>query len=94
MTAIFPVPLHALPRGAVAVIDSLHTPNDEGDREVLLRLIELGFLPGEVVRVVARAAAGREPLAVRLGNQSTFALRRREAALVQVRTHDAAEAAA
>lgn len=78
------MPLHQLARGARATIVSLHTPQDAGDREVLLRLIEIGFLPGETVRVVARAAGGKEPIAVRLGGQATFALRRREAELVQV----------
>jgi ferrous iron transport protein A len=83
------VPLHALPRGARGTIVSLHKPRDTGDREVLLRLIEIGFLPGEPVRVIARAGAGREPIAVRLGGQATFALRRGEAALVQVQPVEA-----
>nr|WP_284144069.1 FeoA family protein [Ottowia testudinis] len=74
-----------MPMGARAVIDQLHTPANADDREVLLRLIEIGFLPGETVRVVAKARTGREPVAVRLGGQSTFALREREAALVRVR---------
>lgn len=89
MPAVSSVPLHDLPRGACAVIDNLHTPTEASDREVLLRLMELGFLPGEPVRVVARAGVGREPMAVRLGNLSTFALRRREAALVNVRAERA-----
>lgn len=79
------LPLHALPRGAAGVIEYLHQPTEGADRELLLRLIELGFLPGEPVRIVARARADGEPVAVRLGDQSTFALRRREAALVAVR---------
>jgi ferrous iron transport protein A len=78
------VALHALPRGASARIAHLLPPGDLAEREVLLRLIEIGFLPGESVRVVAKARAGSEPIAVRLGGQSTFALRAREAALVQV----------
>ena len=82
------VPLHDLPRGARGTIAHLHTPQDAGDREVLLRLIELGFLPGESVHMVARAAAGAEPVAVRVGEQATFALRRREAALVHVQTQE------
>jgi ferrous iron transport protein A len=47
------------------------------------RLEELGFLPGERVRVLARPAGG-EPLSVRVGH-STYALRRQEAACVRVR---------
>ena len=46
-------------------------------------LAELGFLPGERVRVVARGVPGGTPLAVRIGN-STFALRLIEARSVQV----------
>lgn len=46
-------------------------------------LAEIGFLPGESVRVIARGAPGGDPLVVRIGD-STFALRRAEAACVQV----------
>lgn len=49
----------------------------------LRRLADLGFVPGEYVRVVARGVVGGEPLAVRIG-RSTFALRRHEAACVRV----------
>jgi ferrous iron transport protein A len=47
------------------------------------RLAELGFLPGEAVRIVARGLMARAPLAVRIGT-STFALRLFEAACVRV----------
>jgi ferrous iron transport protein A len=46
------------------------------------RLVEIGFLPGEPVRIIARAP-GDEPIAVRLG-RSTFALRGFEAAFVEI----------
>jgi ferrous iron transport protein A len=45
-------------------------------------LAEIGFLPGERVSVRARSLGG-DPLVVRIGT-STFALRRAEAACVQV----------
>jgi ferrous iron transport protein A len=51
--------------------------------ELLRRLGEIGFLPGERVRVLARGVPGGTPLAVRVGT-STFALRRLEARCVQV----------
>lgn len=54
----------------------------------MLRLLEIGFLPGEPVRLMACGPTGRDPLAVRVG-QSTFALRRHEAALVQVTAQQA-----
>ena len=85
--------LNQLPRRARAVIEHLHMPADVADRSLLLRLIELGFLPGETVRIVARAGLGGEPIAVRLGGQSTFALRAREAALIGVRPLSGAETA-
>ena len=46
-------------------------------------LEEIGFLPGERVMVMTRALPGGDPLVVRVGS-STFALRRVEAACVQV----------
>jgi len=47
------------------------------------RLAELGFLPGEAVRIVARGLVAREPIAVRIGT-GTFALRLFEAACIRV----------
>ena len=46
-------------------------------------LESLGFLPGEAVTIVARGRPGNEPLAIRVGD-STFALRRAEAACIEV----------
>ncbi len=45
-------------------------------------LHELGFIPGETVQLMARAAGG-DPLVIRVGN-STFALRVAEAACIQI----------
>jgi ferrous iron transport protein A len=56
---------------------------EKDDDELALRLTEIGFVPGEAVRIVASGVPGREPLAVRLGH-TTFALRRHEAAFVRV----------
>jgi len=47
------------------------------------RLAELGFLPGEAVRIVARGLMSRAPIAVRIGT-GTFALRLFEAACIRV----------
>ena len=46
-------------------------------------LEEIGFIAGEQVTLMARALPGGDPLVVRVG-QSTFALRRAEAACVEV----------
>ncbi len=59
-------------------------PADPGlGMDLARRLMELGFVPGETVRMLKRGVPGGEPLAVRVG-QSTFALRRFEAALISV----------
>ena len=58
---------------------------EDGDESLLLRLMEIGFLPGESVRIVATGFPGPDPLAVRVG-QATFALRRHEASKVLVET--------
>jgi ferrous iron transport protein A len=81
-------PLSALPRGTRAVIERLHDDGfslgDAGNSSVAHRLLELGFVPGAEVEVVETMWPGADPLAVRVRG-STFALRRREAALVLVR---------
>lgn len=50
-------------------------------------LEEIGFLVGERVMLMTRGLPGGDPLAVRIG-QSTFALRRAEAACVLVEPAD------
>ena len=72
-----------LPLRTDAWVQGLHMEAAAHDGDLLLRLLEIGFLPGETVRVVARGGLGAGPIAVRVG-QATFALRRGEAALVQV----------
>ena len=51
--------------------------------DVSRRLMELGFVPGELVRVLKRAVPGGDPIAVKVGD-ATFALRRFEAALISI----------
>ncbi|MDP2255800.1 MAG: FeoA family protein [Polaromonas sp.] len=75
--------LHELPRRISARVVRLMPAVDTEDGEVLLRLLEIGFLPGELVRVMARGFPGGDPVAVRVG-QTTFALRSHEAALIRV----------
>jgi ferrous iron transport protein A len=52
------------------------------DERVTLRLRELGFLPGTVIKVIGVGILGRDPLAV-LVSGSKFALRRAEAAKIK-----------
>ncbi|MDR2154699.1 MAG: ferrous iron transport protein A [Burkholderiaceae bacterium] len=77
------ISLHQLPSHRWATVLDVERPDAPEDRELALRLVEIGFVPGEAVRIVASGVPGREPLAVRLGH-TTFALRRREAALIRV----------
>ena len=76
--------LHQLACQIPAVVVGMNPSRDDEERGVALRLLEIGFLPGEAVRVIAHGFPGHDPLAVRVGH-TTFALRSHEAALVQVR---------
>ncbi|WP_133478530.1 FeoA family protein [Cognatilysobacter segetis] len=66
--------------GATVVAVDDASPNDS----VARRLRELGFVAGERVEVVAAGPFGAEPLLVQVG-YTRFALRRREAARIEVR---------
>lgn len=73
--------LDALKAGQSATVIHL-APAQSGGADVPRRLMELGFVPGERIRMLKRGVTGG-PLAVKVG-QSTFALRRFEAALVSI----------
>lgn len=73
--------LDAAPTGQAAVVQSVNAP--PGAPEWATWLEEIGFIPGERVMVMARGLPGGNPLVVRVGN-STFALRRAEAACIQI----------
>jgi ferrous iron transport protein A len=77
------ITLGALAKDCSATITSLRMPENQAVAEHVERLMELGFLPGERVRVVAKGFPSGEPIAVRIG-QATFALRRFEAELIAV----------
>ena len=77
------VSLDKLPSNQWATVIDVLLPDATDDRELVLRLAEIGFVPGEAVRIVANGVPGREPLAVRLGH-TTFALRRHEASFIRV----------
>ena len=76
-----------LPLGTLARVVAVRPAQDGHDRELSQRLLEIGFVEGEPVRVIAHGHPGREPIAVRIGG-TTFALRRFEAERVLV-THGA-----
>lgn len=72
-----------LPAGVSARVVRVAASDATAPVELTKRLAELGFLPGERVRIVSRGWLAREPLAVRIGT-GTFALRLFEAECVRV----------
>lgn len=68
----------------VHIVEDAHV-----DDPIARRLRDLGFVPGEVVRVVARAPLGGDPMLIQIGS-TRFALRRQEAARVSVQVEAAA----
>ena len=77
------IPLMELRPGASARVVCVSAADSKAPADVGRRLAELGFLPGEAVRIVARGLMARAPIAVRIGT-GTFALRLFEAACVRV----------
>lgn len=77
------MPLADLAIGTTARVVSVSAGDSTGAGDLGRRLAEIGFLPGEKLRIVARGLMGREPLAVRIGT-GTFALRLFEAACIRV----------
>jgi len=69
--------------GTRARVVSVTAVDAAAPAELGRRLAELGFLPGEAVRIVARGMMARAPIAVRIGT-GTFALRLFEAACIRV----------
>ena len=75
--------LNDLPDDAHATVTRVLPASDDVDAASLRRLAEIGFIPGEPVRMLRRGPGGREPLAVLIGD-TMFGLRRLEAQCVEV----------
>jgi len=75
--------LSHLKKGDSASVIGMMEGGGEEHAAMRRRLLELGFVEGETIRIIAESFPQRDPIAVRLGN-TTFALRRHEAALVRV----------
>ena len=75
--------LNHLPDGARATVARVVSASPDVDAVALRRLGELGFIPGEPVRLLRRGPGGREPIAVLVG-ETMFALRLLEAQCVEV----------
>ncbi|HEX7639076.1 MAG TPA: FeoA family protein [Burkholderiaceae bacterium] len=85
------VPLTSLPRHATGLVAGVRLPaeaeRDPASERMALRLMEIGFVQGARLRVVAFGQPGNDPIGVRVGGRggmSTFALRRQEAGCVWV----------
>ena len=88
------VPLTRLARDATGTVAGVRLAppggaavSDPALERMALRLIEIGFVQGERLRVVAFGQPGADPIGVRIGGRggnSTFALRRQEAGCVWV----------
>jgi len=79
-----PLSLLALPLQQTATVLHLTAPVDMPiEPKLLVRLGELGFLPGEQITVLRRGPGGREPIAVQIGD-TIFALRTLEASCISV----------
>ena len=83
MTTHAVVALTELANGQRGVIARVQAIGDLVDAATVQRLSELGFLPGEPVRLLQRGPGGREPIAVQVGD-TLFALRFVEAHCVDV----------
>ena len=88
------VQLTKLARNATGTVAGVrvHAPGVDGelhpaDERMALRLMEIGFVQGATLRVIAFGQPGDDPIGVRVGGRggvSTFALRRQEASCVWV----------
>lgn len=78
-----PSRLSTLRPGDVALVLGVDAPGAGTAVALARRLLELGFVAGERLEVLAEAYPGRDPFVVRIG-QTTLALRRREAEIVRV----------
>lgn len=79
--------LSELPKGSPAVVDGVDDAHAADP--IAQRLRDLGFVDGEPVRVVAIGPMGGDPVLIQIGS-TRFALRRAEAARVNVRVEVAA----
>ena len=73
--------LSELPRFASGIVRSVEPLT--ADDAIARRLADLGFVPGETVRLIAHGPVGGDPLLVQVGF-TRFALRRSEAARVHL----------
>jgi ferrous iron transport protein A len=87
------MPLGLAQRGFRGRIHAIHVSEDGHGlpaAELESRLLELGFTEGAEVRILHEGPFGRDPIAVRV-NDTTIALRRREAMAILVTSLERSE---
>lgn len=84
-TSLHPLTLDQAELGQTFRVDAIHAPHTAPEWSRWLE--EIGFIPGEQVTLMAKGIPGGDPLVIRVG-QSTFALRRAEAACVRITDKD------
>ncbi|HCK82868.1 MAG TPA: hypothetical protein DIC59_15565, partial [Candidatus Competibacteraceae bacterium] len=72
-------PLSQMRRGGVGRILAVRGSADKDQRDIERGLLEMGFVEGAAVEVLHYGFLGRDPLAVRINQTMTVALRRRAA---------------
>ena len=77
------ISLADLPLQQLATVCEVSRPTSPEDQALVQRLVEIGFVPGERIKIIAVGHPGREPIAVRVGH-TTFAMRRFEADYIRV----------
>lgn len=75
-------------RGRVQAIEVLPHHGDLPEGELERRLLELGFTEGAHIEILHEGLFGRDPIAVRV-NDNTIAIRRREAMAIVVEAFNA-----
>jgi ferrous iron transport protein A len=70
-------------RGRIHAIETAGRSHSLSEGELEQRLLELGFTEGALIEILHEGFFGRDPIAVRV-NDSTIALRRREAMAILV----------
>lgn len=83
MSLTLPSSLATAPTGQALIVQQVRAPADAPEWAGWLS--DLGFVPGEAVRVLRRGLSRTSNLVVRVG-QSTFALRHAEAECIAVTT--------
>jgi ferrous iron transport protein A len=87
------IPLGQADRGFCGRINAIQVGEDihgEAAPEIESRLLELGFVEGVEIEILHEGPIGRDPIAVRI-NDTTIALRRREAMAILVTSSDRSE---